>query len=524
MENPAKRTRLAPKELSLLDLDDDVQIMIINRLDHESKMQMMATCKRFEGLIGHTHQFYKNFELELTQQKIAANPDRWKNIQRKFGFVKIVGISQEPKIVEIMKRIGANVMEVQLDDLQVTDVVFLELMKLLSNLRELTISGLENILESELSSPGFKLKHLIKLEIQAVTNLKIFGMLVPNSLKILKLSENTSSEMETNPCWDAEILAKQTRLEELILDGFKINVFEFDPENCHIRKLEVRKLAFLNQLSFKKFSDFMKIQESVAELELSIGDGELKNHDYAGILTHLLSLKSLKKLAINCHDSNEIFTVFSKFNLCNPVVDTLIIQNLASGANLKWLPKFFPSVTDLKITWPDSDFLKFFDTQFLADLKPINSMKIRKLEIDFLTEQMLVDLDLKQMQELIIKSGLLSPLKAFFTKHCQLKTFHITVVVLRIGYLPFILETLPLLKSLELELFGYTDACSTEITPQGELQVRREKELSEKAARLIGENYARFEHLKLNFGPASRLERIILDFLGKHYPGVTLRK
>ncbi len=60
MEVPAKRARLAPRELKLLDLDDDVLIMIIDKMDHRSKMQMMATCKRFEGLIGHTHQFYKN--------------------------------------------------------------------------------------------------------------------------------------------------------------------------------------------------------------------------------------------------------------------------------------------------------------------------------------------------------------------------------------------------------------------------------------------------------------------------------
>jgi hypothetical protein len=56
MEVPAKkRARLAPRELKLVDLDDDALIMIVDKLDNKSKLQMMATCKRFEGLIGHSH-------------------------------------------------------------------------------------------------------------------------------------------------------------------------------------------------------------------------------------------------------------------------------------------------------------------------------------------------------------------------------------------------------------------------------------------------------------------------------------
>jgi hypothetical protein len=70
MENSAKRARLAPRKLKLLDLDDDALIMIIDRLDHNSKMQMRATCKRFEGLIGHTHQFYKNFKFASIKKNL----------------------------------------------------------------------------------------------------------------------------------------------------------------------------------------------------------------------------------------------------------------------------------------------------------------------------------------------------------------------------------------------------------------------------------------------------------------------
>ncbi len=69
MDVPANRARLTPSELEILDLDDDALIMIINKLNHESKKQMMATSKRFEGLIGHTHQFCKNFKFRYNRRR-----------------------------------------------------------------------------------------------------------------------------------------------------------------------------------------------------------------------------------------------------------------------------------------------------------------------------------------------------------------------------------------------------------------------------------------------------------------------
>ncbi len=86
MEVPTKRARLAPRELKLLDLYDDALIMIIKKLDHESKKQMMLTCKRFEGLIGHTHQFYKNFKFRYNRRKLLEAKDTryLGNISRRF--------------------------------------------------------------------------------------------------------------------------------------------------------------------------------------------------------------------------------------------------------------------------------------------------------------------------------------------------------------------------------------------------------------------------------------------------------
>jgi hypothetical protein len=535
MEVPAKRARLAPREIKLLDLDDDALIMIIKKLDHKSKKQMMATCKRFERLIGYTHQFYKNFQLDWNEAEISVTPQFSRNIQRKFGSVTINGNlykNHSSRIMEIIKRIGANVIEVQLNDLQVTDTVFLKLMKFLSDVRELTISGRSNIIETNLSSPDFKLTNLIRLESQVPK--KILEVLVPASLKILKLDGYGSDFVKKNrdPNWDAAILDKQTCLEELSLEQFKISIFEFDPKNCHIKKLEIRGLSFLNQSAFKKFADFMELQESVVELELHIGN-ELKAHDYAGILVHLLSLKSLKKLTVGCQYGNEIFTVFSKIDVCNPTVENLIIKNTSSGADLKSLPKCFPNVSDLKITWDNYNVQAFQSRRFSVDLKPINSMKqIRKLEIDFMSQEMLVELELKEMREFrISKQGLfwhLDSWKTFIKNHSKLELLHMPRCESSLQHLLVTLEGLPLLKSLESIVSGFIFVLFSPRNnmPKGaieEYMVKCRKEQTEKAAKLIGENYHRFEHLNLDF-QLTEVNRIVLEFLENYYPGVKLHK
>jgi hypothetical protein len=75
---------------------------------------------------------------------------------------------------------------------------------------------------------------------------------------------------------DPDLLGKQKHLEELSLCACKINEFKlFDPENCHIEKLTIDYLEFLNERAFEKFSEFVKIQESVTESKLSIHEDEL---------------------------------------------------------------------------------------------------------------------------------------------------------------------------------------------------------------------------------------------------------
>jgi hypothetical protein len=149
MEVPAKRARLAPKNLKLVDLDDDALIMIIDKLDHKSKKRMMRTCKRFEGLIGQTHQFYKNFKFRFNQQKsLKSNESRYlEKVRRRLGIVEISrGIdksctlrnkSLKRPILEFLKKIGAEIFEIKFNALFFFESDFWKLMKTLPKITEL---------------------------------------------------------------------------------------------------------------------------------------------------------------------------------------------------------------------------------------------------------------------------------------------------------------------------------------------------------------------------------------------------
>jgi hypothetical protein len=85
-----------------------------------------------------------------------------------------------------------------------------------------------------------------------------------------------------------------------------------------------------------------------------------------------------------------------------------------------------------------------------------------------------------------------------------------------------------LLKSLEVTVKGdnYEDTSDIleELFDEDFVQQYKKKQ-AEKAAQLIGENYDRLEHLKLNF--ANRfynIKTIIQDFLEKYFPGVKFNK
>ncbi len=165
----------------------------------------------------------------------------------------------------------------------------------------------------------FELKTLTKLEISGPTNLSFLWVtIVPSSLNILKFEGLWNCEI-----WPAKLLGKQKHLKEFNLHSYKIQDFKFDPENCHIEKLDFF-VEFSDDSAFEQFSEFIKIQESVTEFKLNILEEELWERDgsYAEILTHLVTLKSLKKLTLDCNYEENIMEVFSQMEICNPAVES----------------------------------------------------------------------------------------------------------------------------------------------------------------------------------------------------------
>jgi hypothetical protein len=362
---PAKRRKLTPTELELLDLDDDVLIEIFDKLDHKSKMQMMLSCRRFEGLIGNTFQFYKNFKLLMTVKRMPIEPhysSRFK-IRRKFGYVILTGTLKaiyRSQVFEILKSIGESVIKLRMsrceecddsiarfDEIHLSEADFLKLLRFMPNLRELSTNGLFKVDVDALSVQpvvvDFQLKSLNSFTCNI--NLGCLNALIPPSLaSLLFLGVDVDGSSM------AEILTKQQKLDSLSLNCLKMCVFKYQPSNCHIKNLVIEYVEFPIKSVFLKFSDFMKTQKSVKEFEFKASVDELKsNNDYTEFLTHIWNLKTLKKLVIHCQ--NLIFTPTSKINICNPSVEILTIYIPPTRADLQKLPNSFPNITDLHIYW-----------------------------------------------------------------------------------------------------------------------------------------------------------------------------
>jgi hypothetical protein len=414
---------------------------------------------------------------------------------------------------------------------------FLESLKALSKIRELEIDVIFTT-ETDENFEDFELKSLTKLDISGPTNLGSFWVtIVPSSLKTFKYEGLWNCEI-----WAAELLGKLKHLEELNLRAFRIEDLRFDPENCHIEKLDFF-VEFLDDSAFEKFCEFMKIQESVTEFKFSVQEDDMWDQDagYTEILTHLLSLKSLKKFSLDCNYGEDFLTFFSHLKVCNAAVEALIVENPSYyGTDFSPLPKLFPNVTDLKITSDDWFYkLEIDDDLIYAKLQPINLMKmVRKLEIDYVTDEMLAQLEMKELRELCIKEivvpdngdgsdedqEIVDPLadwRTFINNNSQLEVLHMLPRCrLSVEKLIITLENLPLLKSLELTVFGFDFSTTREKISTIDRK-KYKTEQAKKAAKLIGECYNRFEHFKLDFDRNS-LNSYIHNYLKKYYPGIKL--
>jgi hypothetical protein len=193
-----------------------------------------------------------------------------------------------------------------------------------------------------------------------------------------------------------------------------------------------------------------------------------------------------------------------------------------------------------------------------VDLQPINSMKmVRKLKIDYLTDEMLARLEMKEMREFHLstifstENGRVDELgpdyhleswMAFINKHSQLEVLHVPYCCLIFELLQITLENLPLLKSLEMNVkvfdFNFNPVEVCDVNPEDtedtddyspdsfdweEYSDKYKNEQAREIVKLIGEKYDSFEHLKLDFED-DPVRTWVLNYLEKNYPGVKLNK
>jgi hypothetical protein len=194
-------------------------------------------------------------------------------------------------------------------------------------------------------------------------------------------------------------------------------------------------------------------------------------------------------------------------------------------------------------------YISWDDDELSEDLKPINLMqKLRKFETDYMSEEMFAQLELNQLQDFRIYSSGVDPLqnysdfldddfdealpreilesrsaswKSFVNNNCQLEVLDLPDISISLELLQITLENLPFLKSLRVRVDG-CNYSTIKFQPKydfEEYQVGYVIEQSKKAAKLIGENYDRFEHLLL------KLEEdgcFVTEHLEKYYSNVKI--
>jgi hypothetical protein len=158
---------------------------------------------------------------------------------------------------------------------------------------------------------------------------------------------------------------------------------------------------------------------------------------------------------------------------------------------------------------------------------------VRKLEMEYASYEMLDQLELKEMRELHVTEIVstngeepddevsLSYWTTFTDNNSNLEVLHLPKSTMSVEQLQCTLKNLPLLKSLESTVCGFVLDLLSDSSEVSEEEYMKEQ--AEEVARLIGEKYDRFEHLKLDFNDEV-MRTCVLNYLEEYYPDVKLNK
>jgi hypothetical protein len=420
--------------MNLVDLADDELIVLFQRVDHKTKLNLMLTCKRFENVIGSYLQLFGKFVLEVRKEHLES-PDRVETLtqmRRHFGRIKIHGhdlrLDTEAYnlFFQLLTKIGSKVVELVISSGQFCFVSLVNLLKLTPNIAKLEVLEMDITPRSDFKYQ-MKLEKLRRFEFCWSSNIEVFEkILKPNSLYEIKIGHPREPESDVPAdYWTVipRILSKQEKLVSLELDHCRITNFPDSPEVWALKnllKLSLQSLTFPTPKDFENFTKFIKSLDKLTELSLKEldfdeiycimesdnedeSDYDENPHDTTEILAHLLFLPTLTKLTFYCFYWQQT-KKFLKLKMQNPSVEELKMYFITNGYG-KYM-KIFPNVRKATIYFSHEsdesekefgDYI-YYDKFPNENYTPINSWTLlEELEV-YQTNRMLEQINLKTLR------------------------------------------------------------------------------------------------------------------------------
>ncbi len=412
----------------MLDLNDYALIHILEYLDKSSKLQMMSVCKKFEHLIGTTPQLYRNFKLTLDDK--FSDTQLLAGIRRNVGSVTLDNLKilklvdgklqcdedRFEKIHHLFKKIGSKLIDVRIIGSPLKQTQFMLLMQLIDNVRSLFLeTGLLPPLEGDAEFNDLKtLRCLKSLYIYNLNwhHFNNFVKIIPSLLREFRTIQHpqTMSPRTKNLY---VTFSKLSCLESLELDDLSTFHFDYSELNCKIQNLIVTNFR-LGKEAFAKFEKFIKIQKSVAKLQMTVDERharpcheEMGYNNYRPIFEHLLNLQSLQEFQYNFHETAnaKFLKIIETAKIRNQYLKILEFTSTPLNLNFGVIACCFPNVTHFKLGYRDEHARhRMILEQVNFDVTSIKFMeKVQKLEISGGRKVMIEQIECKELREFVWK-------------------------------------------------------------------------------------------------------------------------
>ncbi len=225
------------------------------------------------------------------------------------------------------------------------------------------------------------LENLTNLFLYGVTNPAILGRVIPSTLESLVIEDIAIYD------WDSlnEVLIKQQHLQELKLKSMSFGSFNFSPLNASIVSLELHRNAFERD-SLQSCICFMKTLSNLKEVNLNLSYGVDSE-----VIRHILGHNPLQIFHLSF---DKIWTdTLGDLRTINASVETLILDGFVDELNCHDIVRCFPSTNALVLNVNN-----LFSLQDV-NLEPIQALNLRALQLKYVTNSMLDQMNFSLMRE-----------------------------------------------------------------------------------------------------------------------------